>query len=140
MSRRGFLHSGVLFLLGSFLAACDASPPANNPIDYYRSGGFAGFDDHLQLAATGKAVVTRRNKAYEGTVDAGQMEQIRALLDKADFTHLANEYLPARPGADLIEYTLTYTGHSVRTMDSATPPALQPLLAVLNSIVDSIGK
>ncbi len=37
---------------------------------------------------------------------------------------------------DLIEYTLKYDGITIRTMDTAIPQFLQPVLNILNKIVD----
>ncbi len=109
-------------------------------IEYRRSGGIAGFDDHLSIDGTGKATLTRRSARSEFVVDRATLDQLYALFDKAQFSKLGKEYLPSGKGADLFQYEVAYNGHTVRTADTAVPPALQPILDSLNQIVQTGGQ
>jgi hypothetical protein len=109
-------------------------------IEYYRSGGFLGLDDHLVIDADLKASLTRRDKYYEFEIDRKTFEHILQQLDKAEFSKLKGEYLPASTCCDLIEYTITYNGYTVRAMDTAVPESLQPILDSLNQIIDTETK
>jgi len=106
-------------------------------LDYQRSGGIAGLDDHLLITNSGVITLTRKGQAFGGQLDAAQMQNLQATLAAAQFATLDAEYLPARQGADYLEYLITYAGHQVKTFDTATPQALQPLLALLSEIIKS---
>jgi hypothetical protein len=58
-------------------------------------------------------------------------------LDQVGFSTLEAEYIPQGTGADLIEYEVTFEGHTVRTMDTAVPETLQPILKLLDEIIQS---
>jgi hypothetical protein len=108
--------------------------------EYRRSGGFAGLDDYLVIQVNGQATLTRKTEHYEFVLDRDTMNQLQALFDDAEFSKLRREYLPSRQGSDLFEYVVTYKGHTVRTMDTAVPEALWPVLELLNQIIESGGK
>ena len=128
-----------LLLLSLCLAAC-GSPATSRPlVDYRRSGGIAGFDDHLVIQADGRAVLTRRGARHEFAVKREVLNDLSALLQEADFSRLRGEYLPASPCCDRFDYTVTYKGHSVHTMDGAVPEALAPVLQVLNQLIAESG-
>jgi hypothetical protein len=109
-------------------------------IEHHRTGGVAGLDDYLTIDANGNAALDRRDKHYEFVVDGQTFEQLQKQLDQAGFSRLAAEYLPADTCCDLVEYTIAYQGHTVRTMDTAVPESLQPVLNSLNEIVTAAGK
>jgi hypothetical protein len=109
-------------------------------IEYRRTGGVAGLDDYLTIDASGKAVLDRREKHYEFVVDGQTFERLQKQLDQARFSRLAAEYLPGDTCCDLFEYTITYQGHTVHTMDTAVPESLRLVLNSLNEIVAAAGK
>jgi len=88
----------------------------------------------------GQATLTRKAEHYEFILDRDTMNQLQTLFDDAEFSKLRREYLPSRQGSDLFEYVVTYKGHTVRTMDTAVPEALWPVLELLNQIIESGGK
>jgi hypothetical protein len=65
------------------------------------------------------------------------VQQLVAALEKARFAGLKGEY--SARGADLFTYRISYGGHTVTAMDSAVPDALEPVLRMLNEIVDGSG-
>ena len=77
--------------------------------------------------------------ASEFRVDGDTLQRLRSLLEETRFEGLRAEYLPTRPGADLFEYVLIYEGRRVRTMDTAVPAALQPLIQLLNGLLAKAG-
>ena len=110
-------------------------------LEYSRTGGFAGMNDHVIIYTNGKAVYTGRNKTpVEFTVDQSTLNQLTDLLAKAQFTQLANEYLPKGTVNDAFTYVITYKGHSVRTQDTATPEILQPVITALDKLIQANSK
>ncbi len=126
----------VAVMLTGWLFGCTTAPSPDALIEYRRSGGFAGLDDHLVIEEEGEATLTRQLEHYEFTLDKDTMNQLQALFEEAEFSQLQQEYLPSRQGSDRFEYQVTYKGYTVRTMDGAVPSPLQPILEALNRIVE----
>jgi hypothetical protein len=129
----------VVLMLTGWLVGCARASSPETLIAYRRSGGFAGWDDHLVIKENGEAILTRQSERHEFTLDGDTTSRLQTLFQEADFSQLRRRYLPAQEGADLFEYVVTYRGHTVRTMDGAVPPSLQPILEALNRIVQSQG-
>jgi len=109
-------------------------------VEYRRSGGFAGVDDHLVIQENGQATLTRSAQQYQFVLDRDTMNELETFLDNAEFSKLHGQYLPPRRGSDLFEYVIACRGHTVRTVDTAVPEALQPVLELLNHIIESHQK
>jgi hypothetical protein len=129
----------VVALLTGWLVGCARASSADVLIEYRRSGGFAGLDDHLVIKENGQAILTQGSERHEFILNGGARDRLEALFAEAEFSRLRRRYLPSRQGADLFEYVVTYKGHTVRTMDGAVPSSLQPILGALNEIVQSEG-
>ncbi len=135
-------------LLALCLGACagPATQPGTTPlVQYQRTGGIAGFDDHLVIMPDGKAQLTRRGSTTEFTLDAATIAQVRALFEQGSFMALQGEYVPANTCCDLMDYVIHYwvqdqTIKRVHTMDTAVPRDLQPILAALNEIISAHGR
>jgi hypothetical protein len=132
-----FLTNLVIAVL---LIGCGGGKKSDTFVEYRRTGGFIGLDDYMTIDQEGNAILKRRNTQTEFKLDGDTMNRLETLLNDAKFTKLKNEYLPSRQGGDLIEYTITYSGHTVRMMDTAVPETIQPVLESLNQIVESEGK
>ena len=130
----------VVVILMGWLVGCAKVSPSETLIEYRRGGGFAGLDDRLIIKKSGEVILTRKLKRSEFTLDSDTIRHLQTLFEDANFSQLRKEYLPSRPGADLFEYVVTYKGHTVRTMDGAVPPPLQPILEALDQIIESRGK
>lgn len=130
----------VIVVLVGWLVGCTGTTSSGILVEYRRSGGFAGLDDRLVIEVNGQATLTRKTEHYEFVLDRDIMKQLQTLLDNVEFSKLRREYLPSRQGSDLFEYVVTYKGHTVRTMDTAVPEALWPVLELLNQIIESGGK
>lgn len=105
-------------------------------VDYHRTGGFTNFDDRLVTDSNGNIIVTRKTETCEFVLDDDEMNQLRNVFDEAMFSDLDQEYVLENQGRDIIEYVITYEGHTVTTKDSAVPDELWPVLESLNQIVD----
>lgn len=133
------LFTIVVVMLTGWLVGCTGVSSSETLIEYRRSGGFTGLDDHLVIKEDGEAILTSKSERSEFTLNSDTINRLQALFEEAEFSRLRKEYLPSRQGSDLYEYVVTYKGHTVRTMDGAVPPSLQPLLEALNQIVESQG-
>jgi hypothetical protein len=135
----------VVFVLG---AGCSSPPPADGDIppapdilvDYQRTGGIAGFDDHLVVFENGQAIYTRRNTP--GSPPSGifylsdkELAELQRLLEEADFPGLAPHYPAQDPGADYFTYSITYKGKTVTTETTGVPPALAPVIGQLDYLL-----
>jgi hypothetical protein len=127
----------VVAALTGWLIGCAKASSSETLIEYRRSGGFTGLDDRLVIKENGEVTLTRKLERSEFTLDSDTINRLQALFEEAEFSQLRNEYLPSRQGSDLFEYVVTYKGHTVRMMDGAVPPSLQPILEALNQIVES---
>ena len=135
----------LILILGS---GCTSPPPADgdNPpppdilVEYKRTGGIAGFDDHLVVFENGQAIYTR--KEIPGSTSAGifylsekEMAELQKLLEEADFPDLAPHYPAPAPGADYFTYSITYKGKTVTTETTGVPPALAPVIGQLDYLL-----
>lgn len=124
----------IAFSLFGGCATVNSQAPAL--VEYRRSGGIAGREDRLVVHVDGSARCYRRGTPTAFTVSGDTLAQLRQLLQGIRFDTLQAEYLPPRPGADLFEYVVVYGNRRIRTMDTAVPPELQPLLQVLSDLVN----
>lgn len=144
MSLRGgitFRHWALVtvipLLMTGFLAGCAGSSSPETLVEYRRSGGFVGFDDHLVINKDGTTTLTRHTTVSEFTLDQNSIDRLNALFEEAAFSELRRRYVPPRAGNDLFEYEVTYSGKTVRAVDGAAPPSLTIVLDTLNRIVDN---
>ena len=104
-------------------------------VDYVRSGGIAGLEDHLSVTRRGVATIARRGSPARTVLVAPErMRELVSALEKANFPRLKPEYRPRHPISDAFHYSVTYEGRTVRAVDTAVPPALEPVLEALNGI------
>jgi len=135
-----FLLSAALFSGCLFTRTPSASPsePPAVFVDYHRSGGIAGLDDRLVIFDNGAGLISSKSRTMEITVNRTELIRLSALFDDAQFSMLKGNYTSRRGGADFIQYSISYHAKTVKTEDSAVPPALQPVIDELNGIV-SVG-
>jgi heat shock protein HslJ len=117
-----------------FASALDHS--AETFIEYTRTGGFAGFNDHLVISSDGTATVTRKESVRQVLVPELTMRKLTAHLSAADFRSLKDKYPAPQEGADYFTYTLTHDGKTVVTEDTGVPPILVPIINTLNEIIE----
>jgi hypothetical protein len=133
----------VLIIALVVVSGCLGSktPPVSHPhapavlVDYYRTGGLAGFDDRLVIFDNGVAVVSSKTVNQEIEISKTDIDRIITLFNQSQFPMLEGSY-SARPGStDLIKYTISYHSKTVNAEDSVVPPALQPVIDELNRIL-----
>ena len=108
-------------------------------VDYYRTGGIAGFNDRLVIFDNGIALVSSKTINSEVDLNQTDIDNIIILFNQAQFSQLEGNY-SARPGSvDLIKYSISYENKTVNTEDTAIPPSLKPVFAELNRIVGMAG-
>lgn len=138
---------GLFLVAAIMVSGCLGSktPPVSRPtapavlVDYYRTGGVAGFNDRLVIFDNGVAVVSGKNVNYEIELNQTEIERINLIFTTSQFSMLAANY-SARPGsADLISYSISYHGKTVNAQDSAFPSSLQQILDELNRIMSLSG-
>ena len=137
----------VILLLVSLAAACAPSatltptlPIQPTPIDYQRSGGFVGVQDHLTIDLNGHATLTRRTSTTQFDLSRADLGAIQAAFQAAGFASLPENATPPAIAADGFSYVITYQGHTVRTGDPSVPRQLEPVISTLNRLIDSGGK
>lgn len=140
-----WLTLGLFALLGVLLisAGCstDSPGPGNPPgapqvlVQYTRTGGIAGFDDRLVIFDNGQAVYSRRNLTGEFLLPAGELGELRRLLDDAGFPSLESTYPAPSPGADYFSYTITYGNRTVCTETGGVPDVLVAVIGRLDAIL-----
>jgi hypothetical protein len=134
---------GLLILVMGMVAGCLGSktPPISRPpapavlVDYFRTGGFAGFNDRLVIFDNGIAVVSSRNINHEIMLNQTEITHIAEIFNTSEFSILEGNY-SARPGSsDLIKYSVRYQNKTVNAEDTALPSALQPVIDELNRVL-----
>jgi hypothetical protein len=143
----------VFFIIISVTSGCVSSP--SNPItsvkstlgitatvdqtgrvvEYRRTGGLAGFDDHLIVQGDGSVFLSRRGVISEFNLETNTLAQLRRLLDEIDLVAVAQDNNRPAKGADLFQYVIIIDGHEIHAIDTKIPQALQPVLAILDQII-----
>lgn len=109
-------------------------------LEYRRSGGLAGFDDHLVLSLGGQGVLERRGRPVaEIELDSETLAELAAALSAAQLCMAAPDSVAPPRGADRITYTVVdYTcdvPQEVVVVDGAIPPEMEPLLSSLDGLL-----
>jgi hypothetical protein len=144
---KGFRISTILLVTACItavlLAGC-VSPPSGGGgkppapdmlVEYRRTGGIAGFDDHLVIFSNGQAIYARRDGSGIFNLTRDELSALTNLLEAADFPALAPNYPAPSPGADYFSYAITYQGKTVTTETGGVPPALAPVIGQLDYLL-----
>lgn len=110
-------------------------------VDFRRSGGLVGVDDHLTISENGRATFTsKRGTQRNFALSPHKLRRLKAVLKKADFAKLCPNPQPCpmsqqpTPKPDAFQYWITYEGRTVRTQSGDLPAVLQPVIQVLTGI------
>nr|WP_320162676.1 protealysin inhibitor emfourin [uncultured Methanoregula sp.] len=141
--RKWVIICSVVLLIALVFSGClwvktpvvSQTAPPSIFVDYHRTGGIAGLGDRLVLFDNGAGIISGRTRNTEITLNQTDLDRISTLFDQAQFSMLEGNYTSRHGSADLIQYSISYHGKTVKTEDSATPPALQPVIDELNRIV-----
>jgi hypothetical protein len=104
-------------------------------VDYYRTGGNGGFDDHLVIFENGAAVYSGERGRGAFIVNQNTLGTIRDSFYSIGFARMNASYPAPSPGADYFTYTITYHNYTVKAEDTGVPLVLQPVIDSLNEII-----
>lgn len=106
-------------------------------VDYKRTGGLAGFDDHLTVYENGAAVVTTKNGGNRYTLSSKELNDLSVLFESSGFNSVNQKDLPMFKvrGNDFFSYVIEYRGHKVEAIEYAFPESLDPVIERLNELV-----
>ena len=139
----------IFFIIAAVLVTgCLGSKtiPGPNPkvpavlVDYYRSGGIAGFNDRLVIFDNGIALISSKTTNNEVDLNQSDLDDLITLFNQAQFFKLEGNYSARTGSVDLIKYSITYENKTVNTEDTSIPPSLNPVIAELNRIVGMAGR
>lgn len=141
--KKWLVISGLFIVALMLVSGCLGSktPPVSRPpapavlVDYYRTGGFAGFNDRLVVFDNGIAVVSGKDVNREIELNQSDIDRINMIFNTSQFSMLEGNYSARRGSADLIKYSISYHSKTVNAEDSAFPPSLQPVIDELNRIM-----
>ena len=131
--KTAYIFLSIAFLL---MVSCSGRNTPNSLIDYRRSGGIVGLDDHLVILENGQATLTRDGEDQEFVIDKQTMVELNKLFAEADFKNLNSKYLPNNNSTDILKYSLVYEGKKVEALDTAVPNKLWPIIESLNKIIN----
>ncbi|PKG32141.1 hypothetical protein [Methanoregula sp.] len=117
-------------------ASPDKAPPALL-IDYHRTGGFAGVDDHLLLFDNGAGLISTRSITREFQLNNSELQRLDLIFRQAGFASLEDAYTSPRGGDDFMAYRITFGNKTVVTEDTVVPFTLQSVIRELNAIITS---
>ncbi len=112
-----------------WMAGCMDQPVKNTTpepgpailVDYSRTGGIGGFDDHLVIFENGAAVYSGQRGRGAFIVNPNTLGAIRDSFYSIGFTRMNASYPAPSPGADYFTYTITYHNYTVRAEDTGVP-------------------
>jgi hypothetical protein len=106
-------------------------------VDYKRTGGFAGFDDHLTVYENGAAVVTTKNGGNRYTLSSKELNDLTALFESSGFNSVSQQDLRMVKvsGNDFFYYSIDFRGHKLEANEYAFPESLEPVIERLNNLV-----
>jgi len=105
--------------------------------DYKRTGGIAGFNDHLTIFENGTAAVTTKNGGNRYTLSSGEKDDLITLFETSGFNSVNQEDLPMFKvsGNDFFFYLVEFRGHKIEAIEYAFPESIDPVIERLNSLV-----
>jgi heat shock protein HslJ len=113
----------------------DISDQQEPMVEFWRTGGFAGNNDHLEIYPDGSVSLTRKEYSVSFALSEGDLGEISALLESSGFMVLSPEYRAPPGSADLFLYQIRAHGKTVLVEDTAIPESLQPLVDALSRLV-----
>jgi hypothetical protein len=138
--KRWLAICGILIIVMGTVSGCLGSktPPVSRPsapavlVDYYRTGGLAGFNDRLVIFDNGIAVVSGKTVNHEIELNQTDLNRIVRIFNTSEFTNLEGNYSAHHGSVDLIKYSVRYQNKTVNVEDTAIPSSLQPVIDELN--------
>jgi hypothetical protein len=106
-------------------------------VDYKRTGGLAGFNDHLTIYANGTTVVTTKNEGNQYILSSKEMNDLIAFFESSGFNSLnqADLAMYKVSGNDFFMYSIEFRGHKIEAIEYAFPESIGPVIERLNNLV-----
>ncbi len=92
-------------------------------MEFHRSGGFAGFDDHITISANGTAAIKTRSGQNSKRIPSKELVFLTRQLRASGMFDRDSSQSPE--GADHITHVIKYKGVGVTFHDDKIPPKLQ---------------
>jgi hypothetical protein len=106
-------------------------------VDYKRTGGLAGFNDHLTVYANGTTFVTTKNRENQYVLTSKEMNDLIALFETSGFNSLnqADLAMYKVSGNDFFMYSIEFRGQKIEAIEYAFPESIGPVIERLNNLV-----
>ena len=122
----------LLLLLAS--VGCARSEDLRTDVVFRLTGGYAGYDERVDISKSGEATITKRNTSpRKFRLSKSDLSRLAAGLHRSGlFTR--NESFRGE-GADHLEYTIQYSGAAVSAWEDRVPPKLKPVVDQLKEML-----
>ncbi|HZD44419.1 MAG TPA: hypothetical protein VE134_10225 [Methanomicrobiales archaeon] len=127
----------LMAVLAVVASGCITNPPSEVLVSYNRTGGIAGFDDHLVIYENGTSVISRTTVEGTFVLNKNSLSMLEKELVASNFTSLNESYPASSSGADYMTYEITYKNYTVKAVDTGVPDALEPVIRMLNQIIQT---
>lgn len=106
-------------------------------VDYKRTGGLAGFNDHLTIYANGTSLVSTKNEENQYVLTSKEMNDLITLFESSGFNSLnqADLAMYKVSGNDFFMYSIEFRGHKIEAIEYAFPESIDPVIERLNNLV-----
>ncbi len=98
------------------------NPPSPSLMEFHRTGGFAGFDDHVTIFPDGTAAINSRGKKSSRKVPSKEVAFLTRQLWESGLFDRDSSRLSE--GADHITYLIRYKTVGITVPDDQVPPKL----------------
>jgi len=104
-------------------------------LEFWRTGGFAGMDDHLEIYPDGGVSLSRKEYTTRFSLSEPELDALAALMEDSGFMACAPHYEAPPGSADLFIYQICWQGKTVVVQDTLIPAGLQEVIDELTSLV-----
>lgn len=108
-------------------------------LEFWRTGGFTGMDDHLEIYPDGSVSLSRKEYTAGFSLTEPELDAIVALMEDSGFMALAPQYEAPPGSADLFIYQICWQGKTVVVEDTVIPAGLQAVIDELTTLVVEHG-
>lgn len=108
-------------------------------LEFWRTGGFAGMDDHLEIYPDGSVSLSRKEYTTWFSLTGSELDALGALMEDSGFMACAPHYEAPPGSADLFIYQICWRGKTVVVEDTVIPAGLQEIIDALTSLVVENG-
>lgn len=111
--------------------------PPDTLVLFERTGGFAGVSDRMEVYRNGTVTLTQRGGNDRFSLEPALLDDLRSALTQSGFQRLRDRYQAQKPVPDAFLYRITCEGKTVSVEEPAVPPALKPVLSLLDVIMNT---